>query len=326
MSTRNTLRKQRAKKLAATQKITIQDEPIEETPTKVNYDTVSYQDIINIFNRLNRDITNFIKDNDGFKTRSDKVKIDTITSQFGIQKLYEKHPVVMRYMICSGEFSSAAFKKYMDAYVLHEKNKMNPKAKPGDNEDRWCMLNANYVVDTYVDYHPNQRHNDAKKKMIRQNAYDLLKKDFTDFRDDYKKQEKKVKDDQKLYHGRNMKEALNFVLKHDANKMTDETRQRIFDNLTKARTFKNFNIVMKQLKATREVIAPVREARGQLNEEEAKRRERQQITMIETVDAERMAEIPDKYKPEELRGMQAIPEELPTIVQNIDSVEDIPFN
>ncbi len=240
-----------------------------------------------------------------FEKESDRKKIEIITEKLCLGKIIEEFPIVTRYMICFGHFSEKAFREFLRRC---ENSKDDPiqMQKRGYRDDKWCQLQADYVTLLWREYNKYRHPSEKERKAVWTQTYQLLKKSFTDMKDKQKIAEKQVKEEKQLFNAENLKDYLERL--HEGNQKVspeDEPKVRlILENIILRGQMRN---VFGELKSKIREIEPVCERYGKLPEHEAERRQRSTIRMTETVDAERMTEIPDKYKPEELKGMEMVP-------------------
>lgn len=120
---------------------------------------------------------------------------------------YKEFPIVSRYMITMGQYSTRAFQKYLTNKALDAKN-MPAEREKGHVEDKWIRREADYIMYLWKDFTRGKR-NEAQAKMVWQHAYDSLKTEFKDFRDTYRQTELKVREETKL----NQKELTKEILR-----------------------------------------------------------------------------------------------------------------
>lgn len=249
-----------------------------------------------------------------FEKETDKKKVDIVRDKLKLDKIIEAYPIVTRYIICFGQFSEKAFRDFLRQC---EKSTTNPAEyqKPGARDDKWCQLQANYVTLLWKEYNKHRHPSEGEKKMVWNQTYQLLKKTFTDMKSKQKDAEKLVKEEKQAFIADKFKDYLE-RLKEGKQKIeaADEEQVRLMLEhvIYKGKMKEVFN----QLKEKVPEIEPQFIRAGRMPEHEAERRKRATIKMTEYVDAERMHEIPDKYKPEELKGMEMVP-----IEENNDGIE-----
>lgn len=251
-----------------------------------------------------------------FEKETDKKKVDIITDKLALGKIIEIYPIVTRYMICFGQFSEKAFREFLRQC---ENSKDDPvkSQKTGYRDDKWCQLQANYVTMLWKEYNKYRHPSEAEKKMVWNQTYQLLKKTFTDMKNKHKEAEKIVKEEKQVFAAENFKEYLERV-QNGKQTISTEDEQKLKLMLENIIYKGKMQEVFDQLKKKISEIEPVFIRVGRLSEHEAERRQRNTIKMTEYVDAERMQEIPDKYKPDELKGMEMVPIE---DSEEIDGIE-----
>ena len=95
------------------------------------------------------------------------------------KEFYTEFPIVSRYMVCMGQFSSKALKKYLlkCKNVKHDAVKSREK---GYTEDQWVQRQADYVRYLWESYQ-RQHYSPSESTNIWQHAYKTLKQEFKDF-------------------------------------------------------------------------------------------------------------------------------------------------
>jgi hypothetical protein len=157
-------------------------------------------------------IVNTVKENPDIKNWDDNRKIEYFYKDN--KDFYNEFPIVSRYMITMGQYSSKAFRKYLALKALDAKNIPAPENREnGYIEDKWIRREADYVTFLWKAYMKGKR-DEKQVKMVWEHAYTSLKKEFTDFRDTYKQTELKIKEEKKI----NEKELVKEVLSRISNK------------------------------------------------------------------------------------------------------------
>jgi hypothetical protein len=158
-------------------------------------------------------ITKAVKENPDIKNWDDTKKIEYFYEDN--KEFYKEFPIVSRYMITMGQYSSKAFQKYLAFKALDAKNLPAPASRePGYIEDKWVKREADYVMLLWKSYMKGKR-DETQAKKVWQHAYDSLKKEFTDFRNTYKQTELKIKEENKLNQTELVKEVLNRISNSD---------------------------------------------------------------------------------------------------------------
>ena len=231
------------------------------------------QKIIEKANEMWKTIKAYVSNHPDYKTINDQDKLDIFRTKFGYSIFMEEFPIVSRYMVCYGQYSAKAFEKMLRKI----ENVVHPapdKRDKGYMEDQWVSRQADYVQFLWESY--QKRHqNTAERQWIWKETYDRLKKEFDDFRDMHKEIEDRVKTEKKTLAGQNARELL----------------ERIAENKQSV-TAEEEEFMLEQLKNVFETrnnpVAP--------DDADIMKQKEPKILMIETVDADRMDEIDDKYK------------------------------
>ena len=112
----------------------------------------------------------------GKKEDDDKIKLFKEKHD----KFYKDFPIVARYMICTSNYNKDAFRLFLSK-LLTQKVTNSEQTK----EDSWCALQADYVKYLYKFSLKNKHLNSNEVKHVWDKTYDMLKKEFTDFRKMY---------------------------------------------------------------------------------------------------------------------------------------------
>lgn len=313
--TKNQKRRQKIKEKKCQKK----DESKDSTPTTPaapaatppSEGLVSKEQIVAKAGQLWADLKEYAKNHPEFKSLDQKNQMEIFSSKVGYETFMNEFPIVSRYMICAGQFSMKAFMRFLEKM---EKTQHPPadKRPKGYMEDQWIRRNADYAQYLWEAY--QKRHfNNAERKFVWQHAYETLKHEFDDFRNKHKEVEERVKEEKKELDAKNARELIERV-QSGKQKLSHEEELYLLAALEDLLYKKNFNAVLKQLTSIR-----VRYEEGFTGVGSGPD-ENQKITMIETVDVERMGEIDDKFKPAELRGMEPIIETEDTTVPDIPEV------
>jgi len=241
-------------------------------------------------------VKKYVEQNPEFKELKDKQKIELFRNKLGYAKLMDELPIVTRYMICMGQYSSTALLRVMEKAntMKHPPEHERPK---GYMQDQWVRRQADYVQFMWEHYNKHRHYSLAEKKYVYEHTYNLLKGEFDDFKNMHEEIEKRVKDEKKESTGKNVRELLE-RLQTGKQQLLKEEENILMEELNNILIKNNFKNVMKQLSETKKTIKENCSSEGTGNA-----KPRQTIRMIETVNADRMNEIDDKYKPDEYRGM-----------------------
>jgi hypothetical protein len=275
--------------------------------------------IIKMADDLWNTVKTYVKNNPSFKDRPDKEKLSLFRDKFGFSKFMEEYPIVARYSICMGQYRSAALRRVLEKTRTMVHPPAGERAK-GYMEDQWVRRQADYVQYLWEGYHKGH-YNTAERNWVYQETYKRLKGEFDDFRDMHKEVETKVAEEKKSLAGRNVRDLL-LRLKSGKQSLSAEEQQYLQYELKNILVKVAYNKVMKQLLEKVKLVEHTVSGEGTGIDSQSK------ITMIETVDVNRMSEIDDQYRPKELRGMEPVAEgdEIEDILEEeyeeIDGTED----
>jgi hypothetical protein len=111
-----------------------------------------------------------------FVALPDKDKIEMFGVEF--HAFNKEFPIVSRYLICMGQYSSKAFKRYL----IKIRGFKHPEARDkGYMEDQWVRRQADYVRYLWEAYQRGH-FNQSEANAIWQDAYKTLKQEFIDFK------------------------------------------------------------------------------------------------------------------------------------------------
>jgi hypothetical protein len=264
---------------------------------------LSVDDIVQKAEYMYKTYKDYIKSHPEFKNEPDKRKLEFFRTRMNFDTFMNEFPIVSRYMICMGQYKTKAFRRFLDKVKRNQKNLPPPdKREKGFMEDLWVRNQADYVQYLWESYQ-KRHYNNAERQWIWQETYERLKGEFDDFRDMHKDIEERIKIEKKQLAAKNTRELLERI-KTGKQNLTDDEEKFLLYELQNIAFKKMFSNTLKELLAITRKIEHTSEGTGTNTE-----KQQQKITMIETVDNNRMTEIDDKYKPTELVGMEPISEE-----------------
>lgn len=121
----------------------------------------------------------------------DKDKINAVSLDF--HDFHKEFPIVSRYLICMGQYSHKAFKRYL---IKIKNFKPAKDREKGYMEDQWIRRQADYVRYLWEAYQRGH-YNQTEAKSVWQEAYQTLKKEFLDFKNMHADIEKDLENDKK---------------------------------------------------------------------------------------------------------------------------------
>jgi hypothetical protein len=180
-------------------------------------------EIVKIANNLWNDIKKRIKENPDFIKLTDAEKL-SIYQNTDFKEFYNEMPIVGRYMICMGQYSAKALKRYLNK-CKDVKHDPTVSRKPGYVEDQWVQRQADYVRYLWEAY---QKHHYDKKdsNAIWKHAYETLKKEFSDFKTLHKDIEEKLQVENKSNKESLVKEMLGRIASKEQS-LDDETTKEL---------------------------------------------------------------------------------------------------
>ena len=236
-----------------------------------------------------KELKQLVKDNPAFMEWSDKKKLSHFRDELKYDEFMNEYPVMTRYMVCMGQYSTKAFKRFL-AKVRSIRHPVN--CEKGYKEDQWVRRQADYVQYLWEAYQKGH-YNTTERNYIWQDAYKNLKGEFDDFRDKYKEIEESTKKEKEKIKASNARDLLERLAGGEQSIEEDEAKQLIF-TLTNKLYKHRFNKAMKELVSDATYVDPVCEDIGQ-GPEEVDEKNQPKIVMTEHVAEDRMADIPEEY-------------------------------
>lgn len=269
--------------------------------------TLSKEQIMEKASKMWNEYKSYVEKNKDFIYKSDKEKYEFFRSNMGYSIFIDEFPIVSKYMICLGQFHINAFSKLLTKIY-------NVAAKPVDpsdknyNEDQWCQRQADYAAYLYEETYKKKHWNTAERKYIWETTYKLMKGEFNDFRNTHEEIKKKVEKEKVVLNAKNSRELIERVLS-GTQKLSEEDQLYLISELKNLMYKKQFDDCLKDLlvstnKIKEDLILYTTSQRGEGPDKPIPK-----ITMIETVDANRMGEIDDKYKDDIYKGLRPATEE-----------------
>ena len=244
--------------LQAKRKETI-DKPKKKTVKEEVKENETYiEKSIRIGGNLWDDLKERVKNDPDFVNKNDNEKIDVYqNSEF--KDFYSEFPIVCRYMICMGQFSGKAFKRFLIKCKDSSKN-TNINREKDYNENQWIMRQADYVRYLWESYQ-NQHFNKEDSNKIWQHAYETLKNEFKEFKDMHKKIEDKLKTDN-IYNKKKLIEEMVKRISNNEQKLDDESTKKLLYDLRETLLEQRKSNLIKSIKDDVEVIPPTIISRG----------------------------------------------------------------
>lgn len=217
---------------------------------------------VDMANKLWNDIKKRVSEDPKFAELPDNGKIE-IYQKSEFKDFYIEFPIVSRYIICMGQFSNKAFKKYLIKCKNANHDPVKSREK-GYTEDQWVQRQADYIRYLWESYQ-KQHHSPSESNNIWQHAYNTLKKEFQDFKDLHDDVEKKLKEDEKTNKGELVKEMLSRIANQEQS-LDENTTKKLIIKLQDQVIEQRKKILIKSIETNVNVIPPTRETRGSRKE------------------------------------------------------------
>jgi len=181
-------------------------------------------------NKLWDDLKKRIVDNPEFVELSDTKKVE-VYQNTEFKEFYITYPIVCRYMICMGQFSTKAFRRFLVKSVNMAKEPV--RREKGYNEDQWVRRQADYVRYLWESYQKTHFKKEDSNK-IWEHSYNTLKKEFSDFREMHKEVEEKLKREKKENKKELIKELIERVKTQEGD--DDTVKRELIEKLKKLKS------------------------------------------------------------------------------------------
>ncbi len=128
-----------------------------------------------------------------FLHASNEHKMEFFDEQF--KNFVAQFPIVSKLMICNGDYKQKAFKKYLRKMSHNEVSTTQKRKEKGFMENQWIERQADYAVYLYEESAEGKKNRNREvSKNIWLNAFNLIKKDFDDFKEKHKSVQQKLQD------------------------------------------------------------------------------------------------------------------------------------
>lgn len=206
--------------------------------------------------RMWSDLKKKLVDDPSFAEKPDNEKVD-IYQKSEFKDFYTNFPIVCRYMICMGQFSHKAFKRFL----LKCKSMETKKGRGSDAaEDEWVKRQADYVRYLWESYQ-KQHFNTNEAQNVWQHAYQTLTQEFKDFKEMHKDVEEKLKHDN-IYNKSSMVKELIQRLSNQEQSLDENTTNDLIKKLKERVNNQRRKSVLEQINTEINKIPPTRVSRG----------------------------------------------------------------
>ena len=276
----------------------------------------SADEIIKIADSMYKQLKDIVKTDPAFTKLEDKKKLDHFREKLNHREFMTEYPIVSRYMICMGQYSSKAFRRFLEKIRITIHPPPDKRAK-GYMEDQWVRRQADYIRYLWEAYQKGH-YNTSEAKWVWEDSYNKLKGEFDDFRDKYKSIEEHTKEEKKTLSASNAKDLLERLKtglqglnEADSNKLIESLKDKLFK--------RRFSNALVQLRQVRKETPPVCESKGMgPPENETAPEQKNTITMIEHVDPARMNEVPEHMRLDETTAKK-----LPGYLDSVREVNEL---
>lgn len=241
------------------------------------------------------DVKTKVRDDPDFIDASDKIKLNYFREDLKYDEFMNEYPVMTRYMVCMGQYSSKSFKRFLEKV----RNTVHPEKCPkGYKEDQWVRRQADYVQYLWEAYQRNHI-NSAERKLVWKDAYKNLKGEFDDFRDKYKAVQKATDEEKDHFKAMNARDLIK-RLAGGQQSLSKEAMIILIEKLKDKVCKSNYRKTMKQLVSSTPLIEPLFVTRGR-GAEEIDEANKPRIIMTEHVAEDTLDDIPEAF----IRGVDA---------------------
>ena len=213
------------KKLEHIENLTDEEKTKLYTEVKKGKETDLFEKDIIEANRLWDDLKKKTEDPEFIKLDDNK-KVELYQNS-DFKLFYTTYPIVCRYMICMGQFTTKAFRRFLTrSYKL---SKLPPNREPGYVEDQWIRRQSDYVMFLWESMQVHFDKKDSKK--IWDHSYETLKKEFADFRKLHDEISTKLKSEEKSNKSELINELLERLKLNNTVANVDETKELLVNKL-----------------------------------------------------------------------------------------------
>ena len=207
-------------------------------------------------NRLWSDLKKRIIDDPEFAEKPDSEKVD-LYQKSEFKDFYTNFPIVCRYMICMGQFSNKAFKRFL----LKCKAMESRKGKGSDAaEDALIQRQSDYVRYLWESYQ-RQHFSTTEAQNVWQHAYQTLIQEFKDFKEMHKEAEEKLKTEQTYNKSAMVKELLKRI-SNEEQSLDENTTKDLIKKLEEQVNAQRRKNLLSQIKKDIETVPPTIVGRG----------------------------------------------------------------
>lgn len=186
---------------------------------------------------------------DLYEKMDDNKRIDLIQRDF--KEFYKNFPIVSRYMICLGQYSSNAFKKMLTKYNEEGLARNDRRSDKDENERLWISNQADYVRFLFEDF--NNNYSKKESDTVWQHTYDMLTTEFKEFKNMHDETEQQLKKDAIKYKKELLYEMSDRIVS-GAQSLDDEAAQSLLTKLQDKLFKQRFKKTMIQLLTKVKVI------------------------------------------------------------------------
>lgn len=285
---------------------------LDKTPLINAQQEKSAEDLTKIADQMWKQVKEIVKSDESFVKLPDKKKLDYFRDKLKHGEFMTEFPIVSRYMICMGQYSSKAFNRFLEKIRITVHPPPDKREK-GYMEDQWVRRQADYVRYLWEAYQKGKHYDNAEAKWVWESSYKNLKGEFDDFRNKYKEIEKNSKEEKEILKVSNLKDLLARLVSGEQT-LSDDDNKRLIGMLKDQQYKRRFKNTMEELRNKAKVLPATCTGYG-AGPEDKTDPNAPKIRMIEHVAPEDMSKIPqhlhlDEKTAKELPGyLDSIQEE-----------------
>lgn len=261
---------------------------------KISTDTMTKEALIALADTIWKKVKEIVKSIPDFTKWDDKEKLKYFNETLNFKEFMNEFPIVSRYQICMGQYSSKAFGRFLDKI----RNTIHPPPEKREKDymrDQWIRRQSDYVRYLWESY--QKRHFDnAEAQWVWQSTYKQLKGEFDDFTNKYKEIEKNTKEEKVKLSADNAKDLLE-RLKTGLQKLSPEDEKILLRELHDIVYKRRFANAMAQITSDVKLTEHSCEGQGQMPEVDEETKKKATITMVEHLaDDNRLGEVPENLR------------------------------
>ncbi len=264
---------------------------------ELNQGNINYDDadqVINAADLMWKALKSLVKSTPSFEKKSDNDKLAYFRDDMKCKDYINEFPIVCRYMICMGQYSRKAFRRFLDKIKIDKKTTPPADQRPkGYMEDLWLKQQAYYVRYLWESFQKSH-FSVQKAQQVWRDAYTSLKGEIDDFRNKHEEIKEQVEKEKLEIKSEIANDFVNHVCKNP--EAIDPQDMRALHYVLKGKQYRRwFTNCLKDM-LTRVSLVPHSCGGVGVVPVEPEEDNKAKVVMIETVSDENYEKIPEEFK------------------------------